>query len=122
MTEVRELRHLTPQEAELMQEPISVYGHMWQDFIREYHPRDVRVLRANGLWELIPRKIDRIAFDMYDALKLEFQHIVPEPDHNDTRAIYTWSERLTNFCKRRVLEELVFVRWTAGDWELLLKR
>ena len=49
---------------ELMNTPIDRWGITWQRFMEVNYPEEIPLLKENGRWEVIPRLIDREAWQM----------------------------------------------------------
>ena len=101
---------LTDEERELMKEPISRWGKEWQTFMTENFPADIPKLQGRLLWELIPRKIDREAWEISEKTREEFQMMNPRPTTGNAAV---WEEQLRSLTREQILENLVNVRRTA---------
>ena len=63
---------LTAEEQELMSEPIGRWGAEWQKFMTENHPEVIPSLKGRLKWELIPRQIDKEAWEYRTLLKKQY--------------------------------------------------
>ena len=70
---------LTPEEAELMSNPIGYYGRAWRRFMEENYPEEIPSLVSRLKWELIPRQIDKEAEEMAWNLEQEYAKNNPRP-------------------------------------------
>ena len=70
---------LTAEEQELMNEPIGQWGEKWRKLMEEMHPEQIPSLQGRLLWELIPRQIDREAWELRQTLKTQYAKKYPRP-------------------------------------------
>ena len=95
----------TPEEEELMSNPIGYYGRAWQMFMEENYPEEIPSLVGRLKWELIPRQIDNEAEKM--ALNLEQQYARKNPRPKTFLEIVKWEKMKRLEVDHRVMEDLV---------------
>ena len=54
---------LTDEEQQLMENPVDRWGQEWRKFMTENYPEDIPSLQGRLKWELIPRQIDKEAWE-----------------------------------------------------------
>ena len=57
---------------ELMNTPIDRWGIAWQRFMETNYPEEIPLLKESGRWEVIPRLIDREAWQMWELLRKQY--------------------------------------------------
>lgn len=100
---------LTAAEQELMTQPISRWGRAWQQYMTENYPEDIPKLQGRLLWELIPRKIDREAWEISEKMRENYQQTNPRPTSGNA---IVWEERLKALTEEQITDCLVNVRRT----------
>lgn len=64
---------------ELLNNPIDRWGIAWQRFMETNYPEEIPLLKENGRWEVIPRLIDREAWQMWELLRKQYAAQNPRP-------------------------------------------
>ena len=57
---------------ELMNTTIDRWGAAWRRFMETNYPDEILQLKANGRWDIIPRLIDREAWQMWELLRKQY--------------------------------------------------
>lgn len=96
---------LTAEEQELMSEPIGRWGAEWQKFMTENHPEVIPSLKGRLKWELIPRQIDKEAWEYRALLKKQYAEKNPRP--KTFVEIRKWENTLGMILDRAVIEDIV---------------
>lgn len=96
---------LTAEEQELMSEPIGRWGAEWQRFMTENHPEVIPSLKGRLKWELIPRQIDKEAWEYRALLKKQYAEKNPRP--KKFVEIRKWENTLGMILDRAVIEDIV---------------
>ena len=96
---------LTAEEQELMNEPIGRWGAEWQKFMTENHPEVIPSLKGRLKWELIPRQIDKEAWESRTLLKKQYAEKNPRP--KTFVEIRKWENTLGMILDRAVIEDIV---------------
>lgn len=96
---------LTAEEQELMSEPIGRWGEEWQRFMTENHPEVIPSLKGRLKWELIPRQIDKEAWEYRALLKKQYAEKNPRP--KTFVEIRIWENTLGMILDRAVIEDIV---------------
>lgn len=96
---------LTAEEQELMSEPIGRWGAEWQKFMTENHPEVIPSLKGRLKWELIPRQIDKEAWEYRTLLKKQYAEKNPRP--KTFVEIRKWENTLGMILDRAVIEDIV---------------
>lgn len=96
---------LTAEEQELMSEPIGRWGAEWQRFMTENHPEVIPSLKGRLKWELIPRQIDKEAWEYRALLKKQYAEKNPRP--KTFVEIRKWENTLGMILDRAVIEDIV---------------
>lgn len=96
---------LTAEEQELMSEPIGRWGEEWQRFMTENHPEVIPSLKGRLKWELIPRQIDKEAWEYRALLKKQYAEKNPRP--KKFVEIRKWENTLGMILDRAVIEDIV---------------
>ncbi len=81
---------LTEEEQELMNEPIGQWGEKWRKLMEETHPEQIPSLQGRLLWELIPRQIDREAWELRKNLKAQYAKKYPRPSDENFKEVMAW--------------------------------
>lgn len=90
---------------ELMQNPIDRWGKAWQQFMQEQYPEDIAELKENGRWEIIPRMIDREAWQMWELLRKQYAAKNPRP--TTFVEIAAWEKTRSLIVEHEVMEQVV---------------
>ena len=96
---------LTAEEQELMSEPIGRWGEEWQRFMTENHPEVIPSLKGRLKWELIPRQIDKEAWEYRALLKKQYAEKNSRP--KTFVEIQKWENTLGMILDRAVIEDIV---------------
>ena len=96
----------SPQEIELLREPIGRWGRMWQDWVRTEYPTEVTVLIVTGRWNIIPREIDRQAEARFTELDALYRKENPRPV--TFSEMQKWEKHRLLTIEHRIMEELIF--------------
>ena len=104
MTEIT--KTLIPEEQVLMQNPIDRWGQAWRNFMTEQHPEEIPELKSNLKWELIPRQIDREAWEMWELLRKQYAQAKPRPKTSFVE-IERWERTRQLIVEHEVMEQIV---------------
>ena len=96
---------LTAEEQELMNEPIGQWGEKWRKLMEEMHPEQIPSLQGRLLWELIPRQIDREAWELRQTLKTQYAKKYPRP--TEWGELRTWENTFGLTADREIMETVV---------------
>ena len=103
MTELKQT--LTAEEQELMQNPIDRWGQEWRRFMQTYYPEEIPTLQENQKWELIPRQIDKEAWEMWELLRKQYAAKNPRP--TTFLEIAEWEKKRTLIIEHEIMEQIV---------------
>lgn len=98
---------LTDEEQALMSEDIGQYGEKWQQFMREFHPEVIPSLEGRLKWELIPRQVDKEAWEYRELLRKQYAAKHPRP--TTFTEIAVWEKTLGMLIDRAVMEDVVLI-------------
>ena len=70
---------LMDEEQELMSEDIGRYGEKWREYMEEFYPEVIPSLQGRLKWELIPRQVDKEAFEYRTLLRKQYEKQNPRP-------------------------------------------
>ncbi|MCM1167566.1 MAG: hypothetical protein NC299_17780 [Lachnospiraceae bacterium] len=121
---------LTDEEQALMSEDIGQYGEKWRQqgccrsrnrvaattsatkggrrqYMRENHPEVIPSLEGRLLWELIPRQVDKEAWEYRELLRK--QYAVKHPRPTTFTEIAAWENTLEMMIDRAIMENVVLV-------------
>lgn len=90
---------------ELMNTPIDRWGAAWQRFMKANYPDEILQLKANGRWEVIPRLIDREAWQMWELLRKQYAAQNPRP--KTFIEIAAWEKTRSLVVEHEVMEQVV---------------
>ncbi len=96
---------LTEEEQKLMQNPIDRWGKAWQRFMQENYPEVIPSLQGRLKWELIPRQIDKEAWEMWELLRKQYAEKNPRP--KTFMEIAAWEKMRSLIVEREVMEQVV---------------
>ena len=99
---------LTDEEQKLMSEPIDRWGKAWQKFMTENYPEEIPSLEGRLKWELIPRQIDKEAWEMWELLRKQYAEKNPRPKTTFTE-IEQWEKTRSFIVEHEVMEQIVLV-------------
>ena len=103
MTELKQT--LTTQEQKLMQNPIDRWGQEWQKFMQTHYPEEIPALQENQKWELIPRQIDKEAWEMWEQLRKQYAAKNLRP--TTFLEIAEWEKKRTLIIEHEIMEQIV---------------
>lgn len=90
---------------ELMNTPIERWGAAWQRFMKTNYPDEILQLKANGRWEVIPRLIDRDAWQMWELLRKQYAAQNSRP--KTFVEIAAWEKTRSLVVEHEVMEQVV---------------
>lgn len=90
---------------ELMNTPIERWGTAWRRFMETNYPDEILQLKANGRWEVIPRLIDREAWQMWKLLRKQYAAQNPRP--KTFIEIVAWEKTRSLVVEHEVMEQIV---------------
>ncbi len=96
----------TPEEEELMSQPIDRWGRAWQTFMEENYPADIPMLQGRQLWWIIPRQVDKEVREMWDVLEEQYEKAHPRPT-TTFMEIAQWENTKRAEIIHTVMEEVV---------------
>ena len=96
---------LTDEEQALMNEEIGLYGERWQKFMTENYPEVIPSLQGRLKWELIPRQIDKEAWEYRELLRKQYAKENPRP--TTFVEIAQWENTLGMIVDRAIMEDIV---------------
>ena len=98
---------LTDEEQELMSEDIGRYGEKWREYMEEFHPEVIPSLQGRLKWELIPRQVDKEAFEYRTLLRKQYEKQNPRPiTFNE---LVVWENTLGMLIDRAIMEDVVLI-------------
>ena len=100
---------LTDEEQQLLSEPIDRWGKAWQKFMTENYPEEIPSLEGRLKWELIPRQIDKEAWEMWELLRKQYAEKNPRPKTTFTE-IERWEKTRSFIVEHEVMEQIVLQR------------
>lgn len=99
----------TEEEQELLRTPIGEYGREWQRFMEENYPYEIAPLKMRAQYELIARRVDREAENLYFILSENWVK-AHQPRPTDFMECAAWEKMKIMECKQQVMEEVVLKR------------
>lgn len=90
---------------ELMNSPIDRWGIAWQRFMETNYPEEIPLLKESGRWEVIPRLIDREAWQMWELLRNQYAENNPRP--RTFVEIAAWEKTRSLVVEHEVMEQIV---------------
>lgn len=90
---------------ELMSTPIDRWGAAWRRFMETNYPDEILQLKANGRWEVIPRLIDRDAWQMWELLRKQYAALNPRP--KTFVEIAVWEKTRSLIVEHEIMEQVV---------------
>ena len=90
---------------ELIKTPIDRWGIAWQRFMETNYPEEIPLLKENSRWEVIPRLIDREAWQMWELLRKQYAERNPRP--KTFVEIVTWEKTRLLVIEHEVMEQIV---------------
>ena len=103
MTEFKQT--LSAEEQELMQNPIDRWGQEWRKFMQTHYSEEIPALQENQKWELIPRQIDKEAWEMWELLRKQYAAKNPRP--TTFLEIAEWEKKRTFIIEHEIMEQIV---------------
>lgn len=98
---------LTDEEQALMNEDIGQYGEKWRRFMIENYPEVIPSLQGRLKWELIPRWVDKEAWEYRELLRRQYLKKNPRP--KTFVEIAQWENTLGMMIDRAIMEDVVLV-------------
>ena len=99
----------TDEEQQLLSEPIDRWGKAWQKFMTENYPEEIPSMEGRLKWELIPRQIDKEAWEMWELLRKQYAEKNPRPKTTFTE-IERWEKTRSFIVEHEVMEQIVLQR------------
>ena len=96
---------LTDEEQELIENPVDCWGQEWRRFMAENYPEDIPSLQGRLKWEIIPRQIDKEAWEMWELLRK--QYAVQNPRPTTFLEIAEWEKTRAFIIEHEIMEQLV---------------
>lgn len=96
---------LTDEEQQLMKNPIDRWGQEWRKFMTENYPEDIPSLQGRLKWELIPRQIDKEAWEMWELLRKQYAMKNPRP--KTFLEIMSWEKTRAFIIEHEIMEQIV---------------
>ena len=90
---------------ELIKTPIDRWGIAWQRFMETNYPEEIPLLKESGRWEVIPRLIDREAWQMWTLLRKQYAEKNPRP--KTFIEIAAWEKTRSLVVEHEVMEQIV---------------
>ena len=90
---------------ELLNNPIDRWGIAWQRFMETNYPEEIPLLKENGRWEVIPRLIDREAWQMWELLLKQFAE--KNPRLKTFVEIAAWEKTRSLVVEQEVMKQIV---------------
>ena len=90
---------------ELMKTTIDRWGAAWRRFMETNYTDEIPTLKANGRWEVIPRLIDREAWQMWALLRKQYAAQNPRP--KTFVEIAAWEKTRSLVVEHEVMEKIV---------------
>ena len=98
---------LTEEEQALMSEDIGKYGEKWREFMTEFHPEVIPSLQGRLKWELIPRQVDKEAWEYRALLRKQYEKQNPRP--TTFNELVVWENTLGMLIDRAIMEDVVLI-------------
>ena len=98
---------LTDEEQELMSEDIGKYGSRWREYMEEFYPEVIPSLQGRLKWELIPRQVDKEAFEYRMLLRRQYEKQNPRP--TTFNELIVWENTLGMLIDRAIMEDIVLI-------------
>ena len=96
---------LTDEEQELMENSVDRWGQEWRKFMTENYPEDIPSLQGRLKWELIPRQIDKEAWEMWELLRKQYAMKNPRP--KTFLEIVSWEKMRQLAVEHEIMEQIV---------------
>ena len=98
---------LTEEEQALMSEEIGQYGEKWREYMVEFYPEVIPSLQGRLKWELIPRQVDKEAWEYRTLLRKQYEKQNPRP--TDFNELVVWENTLGLLIDRAIMEDVVLL-------------
>lgn len=98
---------LTDEEQALMNESIGMYGERWQRFMTDNYHEVIPSLQGRLKWELIPRQVDKEAWEYRELLRKQYARKNPRP--TTFVEIAQWENTLGLLIDRAIMENVVLI-------------
>ena len=96
---------LTDEEQELMKNPVDRWGQEWRKFMTENYPEEIPSLQGRLKWEIIPRQIDKEAWEMWELLRKQYAANNPRP--TTFNEIAKWEKTRAFIIEHEIMEQIV---------------
>ena len=96
---------LTDEEQELMKNPVDRWGQEWRKFMTENYPEEIPSLQGRLKWEIIPRQIDKEAWEMWELLRKQYAANNPRP--TTFIEIAEWEKTRAFIIEHEIMEQIV---------------
>ena len=84
---------------------VDRWGVAWQRFMETNYPEEIPLLKESGRWEVIPRLIDREAWQMWELLRKQYAEKNPRP--RTFVEIAAWEKTRSLVVEHEVMEQIV---------------
>ena len=109
MTYQQQLTYTTdPAEQKLLEEPVGKYGLAWKSYMKENHSAEAEMLKIKCRWEILVRKIDTEAWEMYELLQSQYHKNNPLPQNNNFMEMYKYNETMDFYIDHEIMKQVVF--------------
>ena len=98
---------LTDEEQALMSEDIGRYGEKWREYMEDFYPEVIPSLQGRLKWELIPRQVDKEAFEYRMLLRKQYEKQNPRP--TTFSELVVWENTLGMLIDRAIMEDIVLI-------------
>ena len=88
-----------------MDEDIGQYGDKWLEYMTEFYPEVIPSLQGRLKWELIPRQVDKGAFEYRALLRKQYEKQNPRP--TTFNELVVWEKTLGMLIDRAIMEDVV---------------
>ena len=96
---------LTDEEQKLMENPVDRWGQEWRKFMQTNYPEEIPSLQGRLKWEIIPRQIDKEAWEMWQLLRKQYAAQNPRP--TTFIEIAEWEKTRAFIIEHEIMEQLV---------------
>ena len=96
---------LTAEEQKLMENPVDRWGREWRKFMQTNYPEEIPSLQGRLKWEIIPRQIDKEAWEMWELLRKQYAMKKPRP--KTFNEIAKWEKTRAFIIEHEIMEQIV---------------
>ena len=96
---------LTDEEQKLMENPVDRWGQEWRKFMQTNYPEDIPSLQEQLKWEIIPRRIDKECWKMWELLRK--QYAAENPRTKTFLEIAEWEKTRAFIIEHEIMEQFV---------------